>query len=166
MQIDQGNDTLDPTSTTASSVNPTFKISSIVTSVHVQSGDIIVLGGLSQDGLGTDKEGIPILGNIPGVGRLFQRNTRSRNKRVLMVFIKPIILRNERENLQVTGEKYNETRQYQMDWLRSEEAFVQSDIETVLPPLTQARLPRPFTDPPPAVLKTPPAVLKTKEIWK
>jgi general secretion pathway protein D len=154
MQIDQGNDTLDPTSTTGSAVNPTFKISSIVTSVHVQSGDIIVLGGLSQDGLGTDNESIPILGNIPGLGRLFQKNIRTRNKRVLMVFIKPIILRNEREGLQVTGEKYNDTRQYQTDWLRSEEAFVQSDIETVLPPLTQASLPRPFTDPPPAALMT------------
>lgn len=154
MQIDQGNDTIDPTSTVNNTTNPTFKISSIVTSVHVQSGDIIVLGGLSQDGLGTDDEGIPILGNIPGVGRLFQKNIRTRNKRVLMVFIKPIILRNERENLQVTAEKYNDTRQYQNDWLRSEEAFVQSDIETVLPPLTQARLPRPFTDPPPAALMT------------
>lgn len=154
MQIDQGNDTLDPTSATNSVNNPTFKISSIVTSVHVQSGDIIVLGGLSQDGLGTDDQGTPILGNIPGIGRLFQKNIRSRGKRVLMVFIKPIILRNERDGLQVTGEKYNDARQYQLDWLRSEEAFIQSDRETVLPPLTQASLPRPFTNPPPAALMT------------
>ncbi|RUR07528.1 GspD family T2SS secretin variant LspD [Legionella sp. km772] len=154
MQIDQGNDTLDPPSTTVVGANPTFKISSIVTSVHVQSGDIIVLGGLTQDSLGDDNNRLPILGDIPGVGRLFQRNLRTREKRVLMVFIKPIILRNERENLQVTGEKYNDTRQYQLDWLRSEEAFHQSDNEAVLTPLTQANLPRPFTDPPPAWLQT------------
>ncbi len=154
MQIDQGNDTLDPPNTIIVGTNPTFKISSIVTSVHVQSGDIIVLGGLTQDSHGDDNNRIPILGDIPGVGRLFQRNLRTRDKRVLMVFIKPIILRNERENLQVTGEKYNDTRQYELDWVRSEEAYHPSDSESILTPLTQANLPRPFTDPPPAWLKT------------
>ncbi len=154
MQIDQGNDTLDPASATDASENPTFKISSIVTSVHVQSGDIVVLGGLTQDSLGDDNNRLPILGDIPGIGRLFQRNLHTREKRVLMVFIKPIILRNERENLQITGEKYNDIRQYQLDWVRSQEAYEQRDNESVLTPLTQASLPRPFTDPPPAWLKT------------
>lgn len=154
MQIDQGNDTLDPVSALSPGTNPTFNISSIVTSVHVESGDIIVLGGLSQDSIGDDDNRLPILGDIPGIGRLFQRNIRTREKRVLMVFIKPIILRNERDNLQVTGGKYNDVRQYQLDWLRSQEAFEQRDNKTVLNPLTQASLPRPFTSPPPAILMT------------
>ena len=42
MQIDQGNDTIDPASV-ANSTNPTFDISSIVTSVHIESGDIVVI---------------------------------------------------------------------------------------------------------------------------
>jgi general secretion pathway protein D len=150
MQIDQGNDTLDPTDTLETSTNPTFKISSIVTSVHVESGDIVVLGGLTQDSIGNDNNRLPIIGDIPGLGRLFQRNIRNRDKRVLMVFIKPIILRNERENLQVTGDKYNDVRQYQLDWLRSQEVFEQTNNETVMDPLTQASLPRPFVTPPPA----------------
>lgn len=153
LQIDQGNDTLDPPTTTVVGTNPTFKISSIVTSVHVESGDIIVLGGLSQDSLGDDNNRLPILGDIPGVGRLFQRNAHSREKRVLMVFIKPIILRNERDGLQITGEKYNDARQYQLAWVRSEEAFDQYNNGAILTPLTQANLPRPFVDPPPAWLK-------------
>ncbi|KTD59230.1 GspD family T2SS secretin variant LspD [Legionella shakespearei] len=148
MQIDQGNDTLDPASTVDSVNNPTFKISSIVTSVHVESGDIVVLGGLTQDSIGNDNNRLPILGDIPGVGRLFQHNIRSRDKRVLMVFIKPIILHNERDNLQVTGQKYNDIRQYQLDWLRSQEEFEQSNSETALPPLTQGSLPIPFSGPP------------------
>lgn len=147
LQIDQGNDTLDP-ATTDSSTNPTFKISSIVTSVHVESGDIVVLGGLTQDSLGNDNNRLPILGDIPGVGRLFQRNIRNRGKRVLMVFIKPIILRTPQDNLHITGEKYHDVRQYQLDWLRSQEVFNQNNDETVLPPLTQTKLPRPFTRPP------------------
>ncbi len=148
MQIDQGNDTLDPASTTESTVNPTFKISSIVTSVHVESGDIVVLGGLTQDSIGNDNNHIPILGGIPGLGKLFQHNIKNREKRVLMVFIKPIILRNERDNLQVTGAKYNDVRQYQLDWLRSQEQYEEMNNQTVLPPLTQGTLPVPFSGPP------------------
>ena len=148
LQIDQGNDTLDPATTTDSTTNPTFRISSIVTSVHVESGDAVVLGGLIQDSLGNDNNRLPILGDIPGIGRLFQHNIRNRDKRVLMVFIKPIILRNERDNLHVTGDKYNDVRQYQLDWLRSQEEYEQNNNQTVLPPWTQVPLPRPFTHPP------------------
>lgn len=148
LQIDQGNDTLDPPVVAETSTNPTFRISSIVTAVHVESGDAVVLGGLTQDSLGNDNNRIPILGDIPGVGRLFQRNIRSRDKRVLMVFIRPIILRNEKDNLQATDGKYNHVRQYQLDWLRSQEIYDQSNNETVLPPLSQMNLPRPFTSSP------------------
>ncbi len=148
MQIDQGNDTLDPPVVAETSTNPTFKISSIVTSVHVESGDIVVLGGLTQDSLANDDNRLPILGDIPGIGRLFQRNILSREKRVLMVFIKPIILRNSKDSLHVTGEKYDDVRQYQLDWLRSQEVFDQKNDETVLPALEQANLPKPFSHPP------------------
>ncbi|BCA95266.1 type II protein secretion LspD [Legionella antarctica] len=147
LQIDQGNDTLDPSSTTDSDTNPTFRISSIVTSVHVESGDIVVLGGLTQDSLGNDNNRLPILGDIPGIGRLFQHNIRNRDKRVLMVFIKPIILRDKRDSLLVTGDKYHDVRQYQLDWIRSQEEYEQNNTQTVLPPWTQVPLPRPFNRP-------------------
>lgn len=144
LQIDQGNDTLDPPVVSEDTVNPTFRISSIVTSVHVDSGDVVVLGGLTQDSLGNDNNRIPILGGIPGIGRLFQHNIRSKEKRVLMVFIKPIILHNEKDTIEATSMKYNPVRQYELDWLRSQEIYDQSNNDTVLPPLTQMELPRPF----------------------
>lgn len=147
LQIDQGNDTLDTANTIDPGTNPTFNISSIVTSVHVESGDIIVLGGLAQDSLGNDNNGIPILGAIPGIGRLFQHNITNREKKVLMVFIRPRILRSERDSIQVTGGKYNDLRQYQLDWLRTQ-AFNKRNKQTVLAPLHTDGLPRPFTTPP------------------
>lgn len=143
MQIDQGNDTLDPSSSVHSADNPTFNISAIVTSVHVESGDIVVLGGLAQDSLGNDDNRIPILGDIPGVGRLFQHNITTREKKMLMVFIRPIILRNEREALQVTGTKYNSVRQYQLESIREQE-YNPENNDILLPPLRQASLPKPF----------------------
>ncbi len=148
MQIDQGNDTLDPPVVAETSTTPTFRISSIVTSVHVESGDVVVLGGLTQDSLGSENNRLPILGDIPGLGRLFKRNIHTRDKRVLMVFIKPIILRNERDNMTLSSEKYNHVRQYELDWLRSEEQYVQSNNSTVMPALDRADLPRPFSRPP------------------
>ncbi|WP_454782577.1 GspD family T2SS secretin variant LspD [Legionella sp. WA2022007384] len=148
LQIDQGNDTLDPPVVAPNSTTPTFRISSIVTSVHVESGDIVVLGGLTQDSLGNDNNRLPVLGDIPGVGRLFKRNINSREKRVLMVFIKPIILRNERDSMHMTSEKYNNVRQFELDWLKSQDAFVQSNNATVLPALKRAELPKPFNRPP------------------
>ncbi len=153
MQIDQGNDTLDPSAAAETSTTPTFRISSIVTSVHVESGNVVVLGGLTQDSLSSDNNRIPVLGDIPGVGRLFKRSIHIRDKRVLMVFIKPIILRNERDTVHATDQRYNHTRQYQLDWLRSEEAYLQSNNSTVLPALKRADLPRPFSRPPLLVTK-------------
>lgn len=147
MQIDQGNDTLDPSSVLSTADNPIFKISSIVTSVHVESGDIVVLGGLIQDSLANDDNRLPILGDIPGIGRIFQHNIRNREKRVLMVFIKPQILPDERTGVQLSGTKYHDLREHQLSWLRSQD-FYQDNKEAILPPMKTATLPRPFSSPP------------------
>ncbi len=142
LQIDQGNDTLDP-GDIKNTTNPTFNISSIVTSVHVESGDTVVLGGLRQDSLGDDSLSIPILSGIPGIGRLFQNNAQNRDKRVLMVFIRPIILRNENEFMQISGSKYNSIRQSELAWLRNQ-AYDAKNESMVLPAQHAAALPKPF----------------------
>ncbi len=144
MQIDQGNDTLDPLATGDSNTIPTFNISAIVTSVHVESGDVVVLGGLIQDNLASDNLGVPILGDIPGVGRLFQHNVTNREKKVLMVFIRPIILRTEASTVRVSGAKYDDTRREQLAISRAQESFNQKNRDSVLKPLNNATLPRPF----------------------
>ncbi|MCA0402862.1 MAG: GspD family T2SS secretin variant LspD [Proteobacteria bacterium] len=150
LQIDQGNDTIDPASN-LNTTNPTFDISSIVTSVHVDSGDIVVLGGLIQNSLGDNNNKLPVLGDIPAVGKLFQHNINHYEKRVLMVFIRPQILRTERDNLNVTGSKYNDIRRYELDWLRPE-PFNEGNKDMILPALSQPDLPRPFSRPPKEVV--------------
>lgn len=143
LQIDQGNDTIDPSST-LNTDNPIFKISSIVTSVHVESGDIVVLGGLTQDSLGTDNNRLPIIGDIPGLGRLFQHSIQNREKRVLMVFIRPCILKNKNDTLYVTGTKYHDVREEQLDMLRAQ-PFRADNQEILLPSPPPSALPRPFS---------------------
>lgn len=153
MQIDQGNDTLDP-STVNNTDNPVFNISAIVTSVHVDSGNILILGGLKQDSLANDSNRLSILGDVPGIGQLFQRHNTNREKKILMVFIRPCILRTEQDEIQVTGSKYYDVRREQLDALRKVETFSQDNQDVVLPPLHQAGLPKPFSHPvkPPAIL--------------
>lgn len=146
LQIDQGNDTLEPTTTAAVDDQPVFRVSSIVTSVHVESGDVVVLGGLAQDSLANNDNRLPILGDIPGIGKLFQRNELTREKRVLLVFIKPIILRNERDALRVTNGKYNNIREEQLEFIRKQEYHPENE-DSVLPPLKEAILPKPFSHP-------------------
>ena len=143
MQIDQGNDTLEP-SDVINGTTPTFNISAIVTAVHVESGDIIVLGGLTQDQIGNNSTFLPILGDIPGVGRLFQHNSVTHEKKVLMVFIRPHILRNENDVVHITGGKYNHMRQDQLDIAHAQEQYIPTINKTIAPPLHQAALPRPF----------------------
>ncbi len=143
MQIDQGNDTIDPASLLTTTTNPVFRVSAIVTSVQIESGDIIVLGGLTQDSLGNDDNRLAILGDIPGIGKLFQHNKRTREKRVLMVFIRPVIVKNERDALELSGSKYNDLRQYQLDWLRTQD-YNETNNDVLLPALKQETLPKPF----------------------
>lgn len=143
MQIDQGNDTLDPTSTLSSSTTPTFNISSIVTSVHIENNDTIVLGGLAQNGLGTESVSLPILGDIPGLGKLFQHNINNHEKKILMVFISPQILRTEQDELNVSGKKYNSTREDQLELLQSID-YDWRNKKTLMPALHPKTLPKPF----------------------
>jgi general secretion pathway protein D len=143
MQIDQGNDTLESPDL-INNTTPTFNISAIVTSVHVESGDIIVLGGLAQDRVGNDNNSLPILGDIPGVGRLFQHNSVTHEKKVLMVFIRPHILKTERDALEISGSKYNHVRQDQLTIARDQEEYTPYINKTIVPPLHQSALPKPF----------------------
>lgn len=161
LQIDQGNDTLDTLNPINPGVTPTFNISSIVTSVHIESGDIVILGGLAQDRVEDDMTGIPILEDIPGLGRLFQHKINNREKKVLMVFIRPHILRTEGDTMNVTGAKYNDLRQEQLGIVR-DRPYNPKDKATVLRPWHVANLPKPFARPSAPSRPLPPPTLATK----
>jgi general secretion pathway protein D len=78
----------------------------IETTVNVDDGDIIVLGGLLDQTERVSVERTPLLGDIPGVGNLFRSTNRQKTKTNLMVFIRPTIVRNAAEARAATGPKY------------------------------------------------------------
>jgi Pyruvate/2-oxoacid:ferredoxin oxidoreductase delta subunit len=61
--------------------------------VLVDDGAIVVLGGLLQDEFSGNEDKVPGLGDVPLLGNLFKSNTRSRKKTNLMVFLRPVVLR-------------------------------------------------------------------------
>jgi general secretion pathway protein D len=65
------------------------------TTVLVPSGNTIVLGGLVNDEVSDRATKVPILGDLPGVGRAFRHNTKERTKKNLLVFLTPTILRED-----------------------------------------------------------------------
>ena len=66
---------------------------SIESNVLVEDGSIIVLGGLLQDTAGNNQQKVPGLGDIPLFGNLFKAEARSRKKTNLMLFLRPVVMR-------------------------------------------------------------------------
>jgi general secretion pathway protein D len=66
---------------------PIFSVREISTEVTVFDGATLVMGGLTRDEVKTVKDKVPVLGDIPGVGRLFRSEGETRQKRNLLVFV-------------------------------------------------------------------------------
>ncbi len=88
---------------------------SINTSVMVGDGQVLVLGGLMQDTFRDQITKVPVLGNIPVVGKLFRSSTTIKAKKNLMVFIHPVIMRDVLSGDYYTRQKYNKLRKAQVD---------------------------------------------------
>lgn len=86
----------------------------IETRVLVDDGAIVVLGGLldQQDRRSTDK--VPLLGDIPGLGRLFRNDARASERTNLMVFLRPTIIRDAADAQHITAPRYDYMRNAQL----------------------------------------------------
>lgn len=87
---------------------------SIKTIVTVDDGDILVLGGLIQGQTDAGESKIPILGDLPFVGKFFKRQADALSKRTLMVFIRPVVMRNREESNNISLSKYDLMRDSQL----------------------------------------------------
>ncbi len=85
----------------------------ISTSVIVENGGILVLGGLIDDTIRESDQRVPLLGSIPILGNLFRSRSTNTVKANLMVFIRPSILRSPVDTHLATSEKYNYMRELQ-----------------------------------------------------
>jgi len=74
--------------------------------VLADDGGTIVLGGLISDDRTSFKSGVPVLGDIPILGRLFSSENKNGAKRVLFVFLRPTILRNRTDVAKVSNNRF------------------------------------------------------------
>ena len=100
-------------STTTGAVDLVTNERKIETTVIVEDGDILVLGGLIEDQLLENDQRVPILGSIPVLGALFRSKQTDLVKTNLMIFIRPKILRNSAQTAFETNAKYNAIRDSQ-----------------------------------------------------
>jgi general secretion pathway protein D len=124
----------------------------ITTSVFVDDGDILVLGGLIDDQLrGTDRR-VPGLGRIPGLGWLFRSRQTRRTKTNLMVFIRPVILRDAEDARFQTNTKYRYVQEIQRQMAENPVRLLPGDERPILPPLPETQVPNaaPPSDAPPS----------------
>lgn len=91
--------------TTTSDLNsPTIQQRSIESTVAVQSGDTVALGGLIQDREEESQSGVPLLSEIPILGNLFKSTNKIKRRTELLVLITPRVVRDRREAQEVTEE--------------------------------------------------------------
>jgi general secretion pathway protein D len=79
----------------------------IDSTVLVDNGQVVVLGGLIQDQMTDGEDSVPLLGDIPVIGQLFRYSSRKRNKTNLMVFLRPVIVRTAADAAAVTSPRYD-----------------------------------------------------------
>jgi general secretion pathway protein D len=86
---------------------------SIESNVLVDDGSIVVLGGLLQDEYAGNQDRVPGLADIPLFGHLFKSEGRSRKKTNLMVFLRPVVVRDAAGSDALSAGRYEQMRSLQ-----------------------------------------------------
>jgi general secretion pathway protein D len=109
----------------------------ISTKVLVDDGGVIVLGGLIRESALQGESRVPLLGSIPIIGEFFKTRNGSKEKRNLMVFIRPTILRDGAAIAVETNAKYNGIRDQQMRNRRGRVTLLPGEHQPLLPPIEE-----------------------------
>lgn len=129
----------------------------VSTTVLVDDGGVVILGGLITDTAREGENRVPLLGSIPLIGELFKTRNGSKEKRNLMLFIRPTILRDGAAAAIETNAKYNVVRNQQLSRRKGKVTLLPGERQPLLPPIEElskyadptagAKRPEPGTDP-------------------
>lgn len=114
LQLYQEDSSVD-TTTTNNPGGVTINTRSIQSTILADDGEIVVLGGLMQDNYTTSNSKIPLLGDIPWIGQLFRSESKTRTKTNLMVFLRPVIVRDKATSAAISNERYDYLREQQLN---------------------------------------------------
>jgi general secretion pathway protein D len=113
--------------------NPITNERIINTTVLANDAQTVILGGLIEDNLSESNQRVPLLGDIPGLGRLFRNDSSTLSKTHLVVFLRATIMRDERELEAATGDKYRFIRDEQLQRVNAGVDLVPEDELPLLP---------------------------------
>ena len=122
-------------STAAAANGPTVNQRTIQSTVLVEDGAVVVLGGLLQDEYSGNDQKLPGLGNIPVIGALFKNESRSRKKTNLMVFLRPVVVRDATGTQQLSNDRYEQMRSGQQNAQPAASVLVPINESAVMPAL-------------------------------
>ncbi|HVE45100.1 MAG TPA: type II secretion system secretin GspD [Gammaproteobacteria bacterium] len=126
-------------------LTPIINTSKIANSVIINSENVLVLGGLMSRSNNDNANKVPILSHIPIVGYLFRQETNNQQKKTLMVFIKPIIVRNNDGATTLSQAAYSNVRKTQANYTDDLLSIGDQPVDTRLPPWKNKKdLPTPF----------------------
>ncbi len=133
---------------------PTTNKRSIESTIVVDDGQIIVLGGLIEDTYNTTRSKVPLLGDIPFIGALFRSESRERKKTNLMVFLRPVVLRDQASSNKLSLDRYDYIRGEQLNAQPPRSEILRINDAPLLPPIVPGAtgptgVPRPLGDTPP-----------------
>ncbi|MBF0263868.1 MAG: type II secretion system secretin GspD [Gammaproteobacteria bacterium] len=144
-----------------SSVSPAVGASDLITNqreisttVIVKDNSTIVLGGLKSEESSESVNKIPLLGDIPILGELFKSTDKTNEKRNLMVFIHPIIIRDDEQLNELSGRKYTAIREQQIAQRKEEAESLFSLPSTALLQAWDSNEVLPWKENPPTNQKT------------
>ena len=124
--------------TAASTGGPTTNKRSIESNVLVEDGSIVVLGGLLTDESSDNLSKVPGLGDIPFFGNLFKGQKRERSKKNLMVFLRPVVVRDAGQTDALSQSRYQQMMGLQLQSQPAPNPVLGIDGAAVLPPLPAA----------------------------
>ncbi|MGL4927958.1 MAG: type II secretion system secretin GspD [Plesiomonas shigelloides] len=123
------------------SLDVVFGERKLKTTVLADDGEMIVLGGLIDEQVGESVAKVPLLGDIPILGHLFKSTADKKEKRNLMVFIRPTILRNGLAADGISQRKYNYMRAEQLYRDEQGMSLMPQTRQPILPAYRQLQLP-------------------------
>jgi len=121
---------------------------SFETTVLVEDGNYVVLSGLIEDRTNVSQQKVPLLGDIPFLGAFFRYENRERNRTNTMVFLRPIIVRDEATSAAIAIERYEYMRTQMAD-ARVPDTLIFKDLNVApIPPAAPIGTPPPAATPP------------------
>ena len=149
MTVFQENSSVVDTSKTNTN-GPTTNKNSLETTVVADDGQIMVLGGQMKEGYTDGENKVPMLGDLPGLGNLFKSQSRERTKSVLLVFLRPVIIRDAQTSNSLALDRYESIRAQQQAQQPEPRALMPITDSPVLPAVPPKGKPLRMTAPAPA----------------